>query len=295
MEQLTDQKKLRPWMGVVAQAGFLVLFLTAGAAMQRRLGIPGLVLSELMFLVVAVGYCLIRKVKLKEMFPVKKISMTDFFGTVILCVAGFMMSMLCVGISLCILPVSFREEVSGLNDFIYGNMNFPVLVLIIAVLPAICEEAMERGCVLSHFRSLKHDWLIVLIMGIFFGIMHWSPLRFLNTAVLGAMLSYLMVKKDNILLPMLLHFGNNFVSAGLGYVGQLLTKGEAADITNIDTLQLLGSYMFLSCAAPVLIVTAMMLIDRKHHKPIRYAIAGSISGIMLFSGMTIIALCSIPA
>ena len=73
MEQLTDQKKLRPWMGVVAQAGFLVLFLTAGAAMQRRLGIPGLVLSELMFLVVAVGYCLIRKVKLKEMFPVKKI------------------------------------------------------------------------------------------------------------------------------------------------------------------------------------------------------------------------------
>lgn len=285
MEQLTNQNKLRPWMGFVAQAGFLVLFLTAGAWVQRNLGIPGLVLSELMFLVVSVGYCLIRRVKLKEMFPMKKITLCEFFGTVILGAAGFMLSLLCVGISLTVLPVSFREEVTGLNEYIYGSMNLPVLVAVVAVLPAICEEAMERGCVLSHFRSIKKDWVIILIMGVFFGIMHWSPLRFLNTAMLGALLSYLMVKKNNILLPMLLHFGNNFVSVVLGYLGQSLTRGESADLTNIDTVQLMGSYLFLSCAAPVLVVTAMMLIDREHHKPVRYAIAGSLSGIMFFLGI----------
>lgn len=205
-------------MGFVMQGAFLALFLTAGAKMQKHLGIPGLVLSELMFLVVAVLYCLIRGVKLKEMFPVRKITVADFFGTVFLGIASFLLAMVCIGISLCVLPVSVRKEVSGLNEFLYGRMGYLPIVLIVAVLPAICEEAMERGCVLSHFRSIKKDWVIVMIMGLFFGIMHWSPLRFLNTAVMGGCLSYLLVKKNNILLPMILHFGNNFVSASIGYL-----------------------------------------------------------------------------
>ena len=277
-------------MGVLVQAGFVVLFLTAGAWMQRNLGILGLALSELMFLVVSIAYCLIRKVKIKEMFPVKKITLCDFFGTVILGIAGFMLSLLCVGVSLSVLPSSYQDEVSGLNEFIYGRMNFPLLVLIVAVLPAICEEAMERGAVLSHFRSIKKDWVIVLIMGIFFGIMHWSVLRFLNTAVLGAMLSYLMVKKNNFLLPMLLHFGNNFVTVCLGYIGQFLGGDSSASLSQFDPVQLIGTYMFLSCAAPVLLVTAVMLLDREHHKPVRYAVAGSISAFMFFAGFAMMSM-----
>ncbi|MBR5424895.1 MAG: CPBP family intramembrane metalloprotease [Clostridiales bacterium] len=295
MEQLSNQKKLRPWMGFVAQICFLVLFLTAGAWMQRNLGIAGLVCSELMFLVVAVFYCLIRKVKLKEMFPMKKFTVAEFFGTAILGVAGFMLSLLCVGFSLAVLPKSYRAEVTGLSEYIYGNMNLPMLILIVTILPAICEEAMERGCVLSHFRSIKKDWVIVLIMGIFFGIMHWSPLRFLNTAVLGAMLSYVMVKKNNILLPMILHFGNNFVSVVLGYLGQMISSGNTADLNEVDMVQLMGSYLFLSCAAPVLIVTAMMLIDREHHKATRFIIGGCLSGIMFFAGITLLMFSSVAS
>ena len=280
-------------MGFIAQAGFLILFLTAGAWMQRNYGIPGLVMSELMFLVVSVGYCLIRRIKLKEMFPVKKITMCDFFGTVILAAAAFLLALLCVGISLAVLPKSYRSDVEGLSEYLYGSMNLPVMIAVVAVLPAICEEAMERGCVLSHFRSIKKDWVIILIMGLFFGVMHWSPLRFLNTAMLGAMLSYLMVKKNNILLPMILHFCNNFVSVILGYLGQMITTGQSTNLNDVNMVQLLGSYLFLSCAAPVLIVTAVMLLDKEHHKPIRFAIAGTISGLMFFSGVTIMTFCSL--
>ena len=282
-------------MGFIAQAGFLILFLTAGAWMQRNYGIPGLVMSELMFLVVSVGYCLIRRIKLKEMFPVKKITMCDFFGTVILAAAAFLLALLCVGISLAVLPKSYRSDVEGLSEYLYGSMNLPVMIAVVAVLPAICEEAMERGCVLSHFRSIKKDWVIVLIMGVFFGIMHWSPLRFLNTAVLGAMLSYVMVKKNNILLPMILHFGNNFVSVVLGYLGQMISSGKTADLNEVDMVQLMGSYLFLSCAAPVLIVTAMMLIDREHHKATRFIIGGCLSGIMFFAGITLLMFSSMAS
>ncbi|MBR5975725.1 MAG: CPBP family intramembrane metalloprotease [Clostridiales bacterium] len=291
MEQLSNQKKLRPWMGFIVQAGFLALFLTAGAWMQRTYGIPGLIASELMFLVVAVLYCLIRGVKLREMFPVKKITVSDFFGVVILAAAAFLFAMVGVGISLSILPKSYRAEVVGLSDFLFGKMNFIEMVLVVALLPAVCEEAMERGCVLSHFRSIKKDWVIVLIMGVFFGIMHWSPLRFLSTAVGGAVMTYLVVKKNNILLSMLLHFINNFSSVALSYLASLFSRTSTAEASSqlmeINGLSMLGAYMFLAFAAPVLLVTGMMLIDREHHKAYRFAIAGGVSAIMFFGGFGI--------
>ena len=289
MEQLSNQNKLPVWMGFVMQGAFLALFLTAGAKMQKHLGIPGLVLSELMFLVVAVLYCLIRGVKLKEMFPVRKITVADFFGTVFLGIASFLLAMVCIGISLCVLPVSARKEVSGLNEFLYGRMGYLPIVLIVAVLPAICEEAMERGCVLSHLRSIKKDWVIVLIMGLFFGIMHWSPLRFLNTAVMGGCLSYLLVKKNNILLPMILHFGNNFVSATIGYLSNSTGLTGNSDLTKINATQALGAYLVFACSAPIFIVLARMLIDKKKHKAIHFGIAGAISFFMFVFGFMIVA------
>ena len=291
MEQLSNQKKLRPWMGFVVQAGFLGLFVTAGAWMQRNYGIPGLIGSELMFLIVAVLYCLIRRVKLTEMFPVKKITGREFWGVLILAVAGFLLSMVGVGISLAVLPKSFRSEITGLTDFLYGKMNYLEMVLVVALLPALCEEAMERGCVLSHFRSIKRDWVIVLIMGVFFGIMHMSPLRFLSTATAGALMSYLLVKKNNILLPMLMHFMNNFASVTLSYLGNqfLNTEGASEQVMELNGLTTLGAYMFFAFAAPVLLVVGMMLIDPEHHKAIRFAIAGGISAVMLFGGFGITA------
>ena len=35
------------------------------------------------------------------------------------------------------------------------------------ICPPICEEAIMRGAILSNFRSIKKDWVIVLIMGLF--------------------------------------------------------------------------------------------------------------------------------
>ena len=286
MEQISNQKKLRPWMGVIVQAGFLGLFLTAGAAMQTAWGIPGLVTSELMFAIVAVIYCMIRGVKLKEMFPVKKVTVRDFFGALFMAASAILIGMIMVGFSIMIFPERFRSELTGLSDFLYSSTSFPVLLLVAAILPAICEEAMERGCVLSHFRSIKYDWVIALIMGIFFGIMHMSVLRFLTTAAMGFILSYVMTKKNNILLPMLIHFFNNAFSVAVGS----LTSGvdTSAAMENINSLSMLGGYLVLGFAAPVLVVIGLLLLDPDNHKWYRFLIAGGISFTMLVAGFGLI-------
>ena len=71
MEKISNQERLKPWMGIVLFAVVMALFLTAGAYMQTNWGKLGLLLTEVMFLLLAVGFCLIRKVNIKEMFPIR--------------------------------------------------------------------------------------------------------------------------------------------------------------------------------------------------------------------------------
>ena len=58
MEKLSDQGRLRPWMGFVLFGVVMAFFIFVCAPLQQHLGIPGLVLTELGFLIMAVVYCL---------------------------------------------------------------------------------------------------------------------------------------------------------------------------------------------------------------------------------------------
>ena len=70
MNQITEQKRLRPWMGFVLFAVVMAFFVFVCVPLQSHLGIPGLVITELGILAIAVIFCLIRKVSIKEVFPI---------------------------------------------------------------------------------------------------------------------------------------------------------------------------------------------------------------------------------
>ena len=212
MQKISDQGRLRPWMGILLFGVLMAFFIFVCAPLQLNLGIPGLIITELGFVALAVIYCLIRRVKIREVFPVKKIKVREFFGCILLAVGVFPVSLIMVALTAIIFPSS-AAEAGELSNFIYGSLNYPLAVLIIALMPAICEEAIHRGAILSNFRGIKRDWVIVLIMGLMFGINHMSVLRFLSTMLFGMVLSYVVVKKNNILLSMLMS-GNRFTESG---------------------------------------------------------------------------------
>lgn len=285
MEKLSDQGRLRPWMGFVLFGVLMAFFIFVCAPLQQHLGIPGLVLTELGFLILAVVYCLIRKVKIREVFPVKKVKARDIFGSILLVLGAFPLSLILVAITAVIFP-SATSEVGDLNSFIYGNLNFPMAVLIVALMPAICEEAIHRGAILSNFRGMKHDWVIVLIMGLFFGINHMSVLRFLTTMTLGLFLSYVVVKKNNIILSMIMHFTNNMISVSITY---LLGQGNTGSVSasSIDYSSVLGTYMILGFASPILITVGLMLVYPEGHKKIRFLFAGILATVLLAGGVAV--------
>ena len=297
MQKLSNQERLRPWMGFILAAAAIAALLFAGSAMQKAWGLVGLVTTELMFLLMAVAYCLIFRVRPKEMFPVRRITGREFGGVMLFLAGGYGASMIAVGLSMTVLPSSVKE-ISGLYDFLYQDGSLLILIPVAAILPAICEEAIMRGAILSNFRSLKRDWLIVLIVGVMFGIFHLSPLRFLNTAILGMLLSYLMVKRNNILLPMLLHFLNNLIAVAVSALtgvlsGKLPVGSIEASLSAIRPMQLLGTYLIMGVTCPILITLGAMLISPETHSKKRFLYAGIASGVLLTAGITLLALSAV--
>ena len=281
MEKITDQQRLKPWMGFALFAALMVIFMTVCRYMQMHWNLVGLVLTEAVFLSIAICFCLIRKVSIKEVFPVKKPKIRDLFGCLFLLLAGQSFSVIATLIVGILFP-SWTSDAYELSSFLYSG-NAVISFLIVAVTPAICEEAIHRGAILSCFRSLKDDRLIILIMAILFGINHMSPLRFLATAILGAVLSYVLVKKNNILLTALMHFANNAYSSIIGILGAKASQNSTPAAA--FSLSSLGIYLIIGFMAPVFLVLGCMLLNPEKHKKIRFLFAGIASALMLVSGI----------
>ena len=288
MERLTNQERLKPWMGVVFFAVLMGLFVTVCAWMQGTWGVPGLIATELLFAGMSVLLCVIRRVKIKEVFPIKKITLRDFFGCIVLLIGSYMLSIAAIMLMQYLVPSSMAEA-AGISDMLYGpGTNFFYILFAVGILPAICEEMAHRGAIFSSFRGVKHEWIPIVVVGLFFSINHLSVLRGPFTFILGAVLAYVMVKRNNILLTMMMHGMLNSFSVCLSFITGLAnseTTGEVAAAGG--SLSSLGLGLILGCAGPVLLVTGMMIINPKEHKAKRYIWAGIASGVMLFTGIAL--------
>ena len=92
-----------------------------------------------------------------------------------------------------------------------------VLLAVAAVLPALCEEMLFRGCLQGVFER-RGPVPGVLLTGVLFGVFHLVPHTMWPAAFLGIVLRTLVVRTGSILAEVLAHFGNNFMAVTVGYV-----------------------------------------------------------------------------
>ena len=93
-----------------------------------------------------------------------------------------------------------------------------MVVAVVAVLPALCEETLFRGCLQGVFER-RGPVPGVLLTGVLFGAFHLVPHSMLAAAFLGIVLGTLVVRTGSILAGVLAHFGNNFM---LVFPGEVL-------------------------------------------------------------------------
>lgn len=86
-----------------------------------------------------------------------------------------------------------------------------LLLLVLGVLPGICEELLFRGVILSCLPRNYSDKRRILVVGTLFGAFHMSLVRFAPTALLGYVLTWLALR-GSIIPCMVLHACHNMLS-----------------------------------------------------------------------------------
>lgn len=270
----------------------IVLMIFVCFPLQNHFGMIGLFLTELIFLAVSLLVCLIFRQKFSEVFKISRPKLRHVFGTLILW-AGMILITSCIAVITMYLFPDFQQTAEGLTEFISQTPAI-LTVIIVAVMPAICEEALHRGVILHFFGKIKSTWLIVLIMGIIFGIFHLDPYRFLITALLGGAITYIAVKTHNILLCALFHFVNNLPAAITSAFAQNITSNESTDLNMmfINPMIIVGGAMLLTSVAPLLLLAGSVLLsekdDIKKGLNVKIAVFVSLSALMIIVGIWLI-------
>jgi sodium transport system permease protein len=91
------------------------------------------------------------------------------------------------------------------------------VVLVLAILPAICEELAFRGFILSGLRHLGSKGMAILIASLFFGVVHGILQQSLNACVLGMVLGYIAVQTGSLIPCVLFHALHNSIQLLSGY------------------------------------------------------------------------------
>jgi len=96
-----------------------------------------------------------------------------------------------------------------------------VNLLMLAVIPAIGEEFIFRGCLQRLFNQLtKNHHIAIWLTAIIFSSIHLQFYGFIPRMLLGAMFGYLFVWSNSLWLPILGHFLNNATAVITAYVYQ---------------------------------------------------------------------------
>ena len=111
---------------------------------------------------------------------------------------------------------SIKSMFDSLNELVektFGNLlsadNVPEMILVIiviAVVPALSEEVMFRGYIQRSFEHKISPFKAAAVTAIFFGLYHFSPYGILPLITLGLYFGFAAYLSKSLFIPIILHF-----------------------------------------------------------------------------------------
>jgi membrane protease YdiL (CAAX protease family) len=157
-------------------------------------------------------YFILTKQKILEVLKIKKISLKNLF---IIIISSFIVQPIAYVFSrLSELFVKNPTEELIINLF---NKSYYLIIISLAILPAILEEIIMRGIVLFNQKN-KKTTRACIVNSFLFAFMHFNLQQFLYIFILGFLLCKLKNKTDTILAPIISHFIFNFTQVTMAYI-----------------------------------------------------------------------------
>jgi sodium transport system permease protein len=197
---------------------FIMLYFVWMPLQRRQLEL-GLLASEWLGLFgLTVLFALATRRSLVDTLSIKRPALTGWLGAALIGLSAWAwVAMLSEWISP--VPKDVLEHLRRSLIPTDGSRGLLGTLGLVALTPAICEEALFRGPILRGLRSRLGSLSAALVTGLLFGIFHVEISRILPTAVLGVLLSLIALQTGSILPAMLAHLLNNGVLVIQAYLG----------------------------------------------------------------------------
>lgn len=216
--------------GLITLVVALLLMTYLGGLMSLKAPVFGVIVPQFFIGVLPVLVTLYIKSDFKKVYSIKAPGVRGIIGSIVL-QAGVMGIAELLGSALTELFPSSSSSVDTQFSTILDKVPFVPALILIALLPAFCEEIMFRGMLFSAFRQKYSPAVSVAVVSVLFGISHMSLIRFIPTAILGAALGYAVVKTGSIISSSCMHFMNNALSVVLMYYGNLFPALSGKTLT----------------------------------------------------------------
>lgn len=95
------------------------------------------------------------------------------------------------------------------------GVSFPVLIVALALGPAIGEELIFRGVIGKRLVQRFGPWTGSIITAVLFAFAHVSPSHAIATLPIAFLLQFLYIKTGTIWIPILVHFCNNLLAVSM--------------------------------------------------------------------------------
>ena len=127
-------------------------------------------------------------------------------------------------------PVSseMESQLSEMGHLLDSAPNAWLPFVLIAILPAICEEIAFRGFILSGLRHVGHKWWAIGLSSVAFGMVHPILQQQIAAAAVGMVLGYLAVQTGSLLVCMVFHAMYNGLALVIGELSKQ-ANGKLAD------------------------------------------------------------------
>jgi CAAX protease family protein len=164
---------------------------------------------------------------------------------------------------------SLFDSLNALVEKTYSNLmkadsipEMMLVIIVIAAVPAVCEEVMFRGYIQKSLGFKVKPFWAALITAIFFGFYHFNPYGLLPLICLGLYFGFAAYISNSLVVPIFLHFLNNFGAVILYYIigdDQMVNS----DITGSEEI---GSNIFLFVTLTILFTIIIIAIKKYYSK-----------------------------
>lgn len=159
--------------------------------------------------VLPVLHALVGGYRLRSVFSLKRPAIREIGGGLLMW-AGMFVFVLLVSGGLVFLFPKINEAGRELREKMVSG-GFSKALLSIVFLPAICEELLFRGMILTGLKNEANKWVAVVLCGALFGFLHMDPFQIPFTVALGVVFSYVAWETRSIFIPMIMHGAHNLV------------------------------------------------------------------------------------